>query len=148
PYFSIQTFRTSSGRRQMIPELTAVLPPTQLPCSKRMGCEPEVAVVPAPRTAWRRDSSSALGRSLRAKLGPSSISTTLRPAPLSTRAAVAPPAPVPTITKSASSSTTAPIRRPWGYWASEWKEVEDVGQLWVLLGGSFVSKEGSTKVQH
>ena len=61
------------------------------------------------------DSSTPRARVRVSRCGPSSSSTTSKPASQSTRAAVAPPAPVPTMTKSAESSNVCRVlTRPLG----------------------------------
>jgi hypothetical protein len=104
PCCRVQSARTSSGKRQMMPLLMAVLPPTATPCSSGMGAASRVACEPASRMASAMAPTMSRGRSGVFSQPPSSSMTTEWPAALSTRAAVAPPAPVPTTTKSATSS--------------------------------------------
>ncbi len=112
PCCAIHSSRTSSGKRQMMPELMAVAPPTQRPWSIGSGVEPRVVEVAKSRNAIAMASSTSAGLSAVRSCGPSSSISTSRPAPASTLAAVAPPAPVPTMTKSATSSTTRITRPP------------------------------------
>ena len=93
----------SSGKRQTIAPLTTVVPPRHRPCRMGMTLRPMATCVPRSRNSRMNDSVGPSPRSSSRTRGPSSTTTTSRPAWASTSAAVAPAAPLPTTTKSQAS---------------------------------------------
>ena len=103
PWCIAQAWRTPSGGRMQVIQLTVVPPPTEPPA--RMATDPSHDET-SPWSRYRRSnaSSSFVGISGSGTNGPASRTTTDRPARDSSAAMTPPPAPEPTMTTSASSS--------------------------------------------
>ena len=96
-----QCSSVAAGVRKLEVQLTVVPPPTQRPCRILIALS---LVLRADDSwySWEYASASRIWKSDDVASGPSSTRTTLRPASLRISAAVPPPAPVPTMTTSAS----------------------------------------------